>query len=45
MNDDLQNLDVSSVIVLLNSHTLPQDNESSNLNEMSMSVVYEIGYC
>ena len=26
MNDTLQNVDVSSVIILINSHTLPQDN-------------------
>ena len=34
----LQNGDVSSVIGLLNSHTLPQYNESSQLNDMNMSV-------
>ena len=38
MNSNLHNKDVSSVIGLLNIHTLPQDNESSNLNEMNMSV-------
>ena len=38
MNDNLQNGYVNSVIGLLNSHTLPQDNESINLNDMNMSV-------
>ena len=38
MNETLQNGYVSSGIGLLNSHTLPQDNESSNLNDMNMSV-------
>ena len=38
MNKTLQNGDVSSVIGLLNSHTLPQYNESSQLNDMNMSV-------
>ena len=32
MNEALQNGDVSSVIGLLNIHTLSQDNESSNLS-------------
>ena len=38
MNDNLQNGYMSSGIGLLNSHTLPQDNESINLNDMNMSV-------
>ena len=38
INDTLQNIDVSSGIGLLNGHTIPQDNESSNFNEMNMSV-------
>ena len=38
MNDTLQNIDVSSVIGLLNIHTTPQDNESSKLNEINISV-------
>ena len=38
MNANVQRGDVSSGIGLLNSHTLPQDNESSNLNEMNTSV-------
>ena len=38
MNDTLQNGDLSSGIGLLNIHTLPQYNESSDLNEMNMSV-------
>ena len=37
MNETLHNVDVTSVIFLLNSHTLPQDNDSSNLNEMNIS--------
>ena len=37
-DETLQNGDVSSVIGLLNIHTLPQGNESSKLNEMNMSV-------
>ena len=38
MDDTLYNGDVSSGIGLLNRHTLPQDNKSSKLNEMNMSV-------
>ena len=38
INDNSHNKDVSSGIGLLNSHTLPQDNESSNLNETNMRV-------
>ena len=38
MNTNLQNVDMSNGIGLLNSHTLPQDNKSSNLNEMNMSI-------
>ena len=38
MNETLQNGYVSSGIGLLNIHTLLQANESSNLNEISMSV-------
>ena len=38
MYDNLQNVDVSSWISLLNSYTLPQYNESSNLNEMNIGV-------
>ena len=37
MNDNLQNGYMSSGIGLLNSHTLPQDNESSKLNKNNMS--------
>ena len=48
LNANLQNLDVSSRIGLLNIHTLPQDNESSNLNEINMGVEngdVNGGYC
>ena len=38
MNETLQNENGSSGIGLLNIHTLPQDNVSSKLNEMNMSV-------
>ena len=38
MNDTLHNGDVSGVIGLLNRHTLPQNNESNNLNDKNMSV-------
>ena len=38
MNYNLHNVYVSRGIGLLNRHTPPQDNESSNLNEMNMSV-------
>ena len=36
MSSTLQNGYLSSGIGLLNSHTLPQDNESSKLNEMNI---------
>ena len=35
-NDNFHTGNVSSGIGLLKIHTLPQDNKSSNLNEMSM---------
>ena len=38
MNGTLHNGAVSSGIVLLNFHTLPQDNESSKVNDMNISV-------
>ena len=38
MNATLHNGDVSSWIGLLNRHTLPQYNESSNLSYMNMNV-------
>ena len=38
MNDTLHNGDLSSGIGLLNRHTLPQYNESSNFNEINISV-------
>ena len=38
MNETLQNGDVSSGIVLLNGHTLPQANKSIKLDDMNMSV-------
>ena len=38
MNDTLQNVDVSSGIGLLKSHTLPQNKKSSKINEMNISV-------
>ena len=38
MNKTLHNGDVSNGIGLLNRHNLPQDNESSDLNDMDMSV-------
>ena len=38
MNETLHNGYVSSGIGLLNSHTLPQDNESSKLDDMNVSV-------
>ena len=48
MNDNLHNGDVSSIIGLLNSHTLPQANKSSKLNEINMSVGngdVDVNYC
>ena len=42
MNETLQNGDVGSIIGLLNSHTLPQDNESSKLNEIN--IIFDNGY-
>ena len=42
MNADLQNVDVISVIGLIQSHTLLQFNESHNLNDMNWGV--ENGY-
>ena len=38
MDETLKNVDVSSVIGLINSHTPPQDNESSRLNEINIRV-------
>ena len=38
MNETLQNGYISSGSVLLNRHTLLQDNEQSKINEMNMSV-------
>ena len=38
MNENLQNVDVSSGIGLLSTHTTSQDDESSKLNDMNMSV-------
>ena len=38
MNSNLHHGDVISEIGLLNSHTLPQYNKSSNSNYMNMSV-------
>ena len=38
INETLHNVDVSSVTGLLNSHTLPQPNESSKFNELDISV-------
>ena len=38
INETLQNGDVISGIGLLNSHTLPQYEESNELNEINMSV-------
>ena len=38
INANLHNGDVISGIGLLNSHTIPQDNESSNSNDMNISV-------
>ena len=38
MNETLKNGCVSTGIGLINSHTLPQDKESSKLNEINTSV-------
>ena len=38
INNDLHNRDVSSGIGLLNILTLPQDNESSKLNDIHMCI-------
>ena len=38
VNSNLHHGDISSGIGLLDSHTLSQDNESINLNDMNMSV-------
>ena len=38
MNANLQNVDGSSGIGLLNNHTLPPHNESSNLDETNIGV-------
>ena len=38
MNETLQNRDMISGVGLLNSHSIPQYNESSNLNEMNICV-------
>ena len=48
MNDNIQNVDVSSVIGLLKIHILRQDNKSSKLNIIIMGVEYSGvngGYC
>ena len=38
MNDNLQNLYVSSVISLIYRHTLPEYKDWSNLNDMNMGI-------
>ena len=38
MNDTLQNGDVIIIIVFLNNHTLSQDIQPRNLNDMDISV-------
>ena len=48
INDTLNHLDVSNVIGLLRSHTIPQDNESSKLTQINMSVYNvdnNVDYC
>ena len=48
INANLQSVDVSSVMCLLNIHTLPQYNESSPLNEININAIngdFNVGYC